>query len=146
IGEEAAHQLFGAHHKMLSAAVSVCGGEELQWLGDGVLAGFESVADAVRCAIAMQQAARRPINGTRLEIRVGINTGDAVRHEDGYFGNSLTIAKRLCSAASAGQILCSKLVTAMLASRNAFSFRELPEAHLDGITAPLNICEVIFER
>ena len=46
------------------------GGQEVKWLGDGLMAVFVSPADAVRCAIEMQQAARRRIAAERLAIRV----------------------------------------------------------------------------
>jgi adenylate cyclase len=77
------------------------------WLGDGVLAAFSSTADAVRCAISIQQTARRPVEGARFEIRIGIHVGEALRREDGYFGAPLVMARRLCERAEAGQILCS---------------------------------------
>src|SRR5215471_17183448 len=57
VGDERAQRLFEAHHQLLSDAVSAHGGSELQWLGDGLMVAFASTADAVRCAIAMQQAA-----------------------------------------------------------------------------------------
>jgi tetratricopeptide (TPR) repeat protein len=56
-GDDAGQHLFRAHHKLPADAIGTCGGEELQWLGDGVLAAFSSSADAVRCAIQIQQTA-----------------------------------------------------------------------------------------
>ena len=61
IGDETGADTFQAHHNLISEALSLCGGEEVQWLGDGVLAAFSSTADAVRCAISIEQTARRPI-------------------------------------------------------------------------------------
>jgi len=57
VGDERARTLFAAHHRLLSDAVAAHGGSELQWLGDGLMVAFSSTADAVRCAVAMQQAA-----------------------------------------------------------------------------------------
>src|SRR5258707_4564178 len=74
-GDENGQRIFHAHHKLMSDAIGSSGGEELQWLGDGVLASFSSTADAVRCAIRIQQTARRPVEGARLEIRIGIHIG-----------------------------------------------------------------------
>src|SRR5580692_1844584 len=75
VGEEAGEHLFRAHHKLMSDTIKASGGEELQWMGDGLLAAFGSAADSVRCAIAMQQATGRPLAGMRMEIRVGIHAG-----------------------------------------------------------------------
>ena len=65
-GDESAERIFEAHHKLLSDAVAAHGGHEVKWLGDGLMVAFPSAADAVRCAIAMQQGAQRPTAGERL--------------------------------------------------------------------------------
>ena len=49
--DESSEQVLRVHHKMLSEAISTCGGEELEWHGYGVAASFTSAADAVRCEI-----------------------------------------------------------------------------------------------
>jgi class 3 adenylate cyclase/tetratricopeptide (TPR) repeat protein len=145
-GDEAGQRLFGAHHKVMTESIDANGGQELEWLGDGVLAVFSSAADAVRCAILMQHTARRPLAGQRFEIRIGLHAGEALRREGGYFGTPVVTARRLCDRASAGQILCSRLVAELLGSRQAFSFRDLGSFELKGIAAPMGVCEVIYER
>ena len=60
VGDETGSQLFRTHRELLANAVNGAGGEEPKWLDDGVLAVFSSAADAVRCAIQVQQTARRP--------------------------------------------------------------------------------------
>src|ERR1700740_465609 len=85
-GDESAQRIFAAHHKLLSDAVAAHGGHEVKWLGDGVVGAFPSAADAVRCAIAMQQSARRPTAGERLAMRVGLHVGEALEKESDYFG------------------------------------------------------------
>jgi len=66
LGDERARSIFERHRRMLRDALAASGGEELQWLGDGQMAAFASPADALRCAVAMQQGAARPIDGERL--------------------------------------------------------------------------------
>ena len=145
-GDEAGQRLFNAHHKMMTQAVNANGGEELEWLGDGILAVFSSAADAVRCAISVQQTARRPAAGTRFEIRIGIHAGEALRREGGYFGTPVVTARRLCDRASPGQILCSRLVQELLTPRRGFDFRELGNLELKGLAAPIGVTEVVYER
>jgi class 3 adenylate cyclase len=91
----------------------------------------------------MQQASRRPVNGERVAIRVGINAGDASRDEGDYFGTAGVTARRLCDRAGAGQILCSAVVEALLAGRQAFSFRDLGEVEMKGIATPVATRDVI---
>jgi adenylate cyclase len=75
-GDERAHRIVRAHHDVLIRAVQAHGGEEIVWLGDGLTAAFGSAIDAVRCAVAIQESARRPLRGEYLAIRVGIHTGE----------------------------------------------------------------------
>jgi class 3 adenylate cyclase len=58
----------------------------VKWLGDGLMVVLVSAAAAVRCAVAMQQAARRPAAGAHLRIRVGLNLGEAMRDESDHYG------------------------------------------------------------
>jgi class 3 adenylate cyclase len=145
-GDEAAQRIFKTHHKLLSDAVAANGGHEVKWLGDGLMVAFPSAADAVRCAIAIQQSARRPAAGARLGIRVGLHVGEAIREEADYFGTAVVIARRLCERAASGQILCSALVAGLLAGRHAFQFSELGAMQLKGLNEPIPACEVSYQR
>jgi class 3 adenylate cyclase/tetratricopeptide (TPR) repeat protein len=145
-GDEVGHQLFRAHHKLMTQAVTASGGEELEWLGDGILAAFSSASDAVRCAVSVQQTARRPAAGARFEIRIGIHAGEALRREGGYFGTPVVTARRLCDRAVRGQILCSRLIQELLSARRGFNFHDLGSMELKGLATPLGVAEVIYER
>jgi adenylate cyclase len=144
-GDESAHRIFDAHHKLLSEAVVAGGGHEVKWLGDGLMVAFPSAADAVRCAIAMQQSAQRAA-GERLSLRVGLHVGEALKKESDYFGTAVVVARRLCESARAGQILCSSLVAGLLAGRQAFDFRDLGALRLKGLNAPVAACEVLYQH
>jgi class 3 adenylate cyclase/tetratricopeptide (TPR) repeat protein len=148
VGDESAQRLFEAHHKLLVDALRETGGEELQWMGDGLMASFNSAADAVRCAIAMQQAARRTIAGHRLAVRAGLNAGEILRQKlgSGYFGTPVVVASRLCALAHAGQILCTNVVAGLLAGRQAFQFRDTGQHSLKGVATPVGVAEVLYQR
>ena len=145
-GDEAGHRFFRAHHKLISDAVISNGGEELEWLGDGVLAAFESSADAVRCAIKIEQTARLPIGNLRFEIRIGIHCGEVLRRDQGYFGTAIVVARRLCDRAEAGQILCSNTIAELLSAHDTLKFRDLGILQLKGIKEPMAACEAVYER
>jgi class 3 adenylate cyclase/tetratricopeptide (TPR) repeat protein len=144
-GDESAQRIFRAHHSLLQDAVAASGGHEVKWLGDGLMVAFPSAADAVRCAITMQQAAHRPTLGERLEIRIGLNVGEALEEEADYFGTPVVVARRLCDRAEAGQILASSLVAGLLSGRQAFRFRDCGQMDLKGIAEPLHTCEVLYD-
>src|SRR6201986_3969116 len=80
--------------------------------GDGFLAEFASVVDAVRCAIEVQQgmaeanAAIPP--GRRIEFRIGINLGDVIAEEHDIFGDGVNVTARLEALAEPGGICVSR--------------------------------------
>jgi class 3 adenylate cyclase/tetratricopeptide (TPR) repeat protein len=147
VGDEQGQRIFQQHHKLLSDVVTTTSGQELQWLGDGLMAAFPSTADAVRSAVAMQRASAQPVLGHRLDIRVGLNVGEVLTQDRGgpYFGTPLVVARRLCDRAGARQILCSSTVAGLLNGRQAFRFRDLGPLALKGITAPVPASEVLYD-
>jgi class 3 adenylate cyclase len=148
-GDEQAQRIFKAHHKLLREAVQAHGGHEVKWLGDGLMVAFDSTADAVKCAIAMQQASRRPTAGERLEIRAGLNVGEAFVDEASaevdYFGTPVVLARRLCDRAGAGQIFASAVVPTLLSGRREFDFDDLGDLELKGIAAPVHAFELRYD-
>jgi DNA-binding SARP family transcriptional activator/class 3 adenylate cyclase len=144
-GDEEAQQVLAAHHALLNETVAAHGGHEVKWLGDGLMVAFPSAADAVRCAIALQQASRRPLRGQRLAIRIGLSAGEAFREATDYFGTPVIIARRLCERAEAGQILCTPVVRELLTGRAGFSFVDLGKVELKGMIEPVGACKVRYE-
>jgi class 3 adenylate cyclase/tetratricopeptide (TPR) repeat protein len=150
LGDERAQRLFEALHERMTRVVEAHAGEELQWLGDGVMAAFGSAADAVRAAIALQHVTRQGIEGERLGLRAGLNVGEVLRSErrdpgSGHFGLPVIVASRLCDRARAGEILASSVVAGLLVGRRAFRFREVGTVELKGVEAPVQACAVEYE-
>jgi class 3 adenylate cyclase/tetratricopeptide (TPR) repeat protein len=145
-GDEEAQRVFRSHHGLLRDAVATYAGQEVKWLGDGLMAVFPSAADAVRCAVAMQQAARRRAAGERLGLRVGLHVGEALADEADYVGTPVVVARRLCDRATAGQIVCSQLVVELLHGRQAFRFDALGPLELKGLREPVGAHAVAYAR
>jgi class 3 adenylate cyclase/tetratricopeptide (TPR) repeat protein/energy-coupling factor transporter ATP-binding protein EcfA2 len=144
-GDEDAQRIFRAHHDLLASVAAEHGGEEVKWLGDGLMVAFPSALEALRAAVAMQHASRRPVAGERLAIRVGLNAGEALRDATDYFGTAVVVARRLCDRAAGGQILCTETVSGLVAGRHEFAFRELGKLPLKGLPQPVAACEVGYE-
>src|SRR4030095_11390287 len=125
LGDEQALRVLRTHQRLLRDAVAVPGGHEGKWPGDGLTTTFASSADAVRCAVAMQQTTRVRAAGERLVMRAGLHVGEVLPDEADYVGASVVVARRLCDRAAAGQILCSALVVELLGGRRAFHFNEV---------------------
>ena len=122
----------------MCASVADHGGREVKTLGDGMLAVFESVGEAVACAGAMQRAFAAAIRGGEpmLGLRVGLSTGDVTQEGDDVFGVSVIAASRLCGAAEPGQVLLPAEVRFLLGTSDHV-FVELGPHELKGLSAPL---------
>ena len=112
LGPVAADELRHEHFGVLREAVADSCGEEVKSTGDGLMIVFRGAADAVACAISIQQRMERRNRAAEvpLTIRVGVALGDATCDEGDYFGMPVVEAARLCDAAEGGRILASELV------------------------------------
>jgi class 3 adenylate cyclase/tetratricopeptide (TPR) repeat protein len=147
LGETTFDDLRRAHFAALREAIERSGGEEVKTLGDGVLAIFGSAADAVTCAVAMQQAADRQARDApaALAIRVGLALGDVSFEEGDVFGAPVVEAARLVAAAGSGQILTTSVVPVVAGGRSEACFTDLGPLELKGLPQPVGVCEVAWE-
>ena len=86
-------------------------GRIVKTTGDGLLVEFASVVDAVRCAVAVQQAMPERNTGVaadnRIELRIGINLGDVIVEDGDIYGDGVNIAARIEALADAGGVFVS---------------------------------------
>src|SRR6202035_132826 len=98
--EEGAHERVRAHlRELIGPKIAEHRGRIVKNTGDGFLAEFASVVDAVRCAIEVQRgmAEREPEmpDDQRIRLRIGINLGDVIAEEHDIFGDGVNVAARL---------------------------------------------------
>ena len=118
-------------------------GRIVKLMGDGMLAEFQSVVDAVRSAIEMQQALsefneRRPADG-RIEVSVGVNLGDVVIDGDDIQGDGVNIAARLEMIASPGGICISGAAYEQICDSVEAEFSDLGENEVKNIPRPVHV-------
>jgi class 3 adenylate cyclase len=106
---------------------------------------FSSVSDALQAAVALQQAARWPVDGLQLAVRVGLDVGETLRADRDHFGTTVLVARRLCDRAEGGQILTSALFADLLGGRRTFRFEPRGRFSIDGIAASVDACEVLYD-
>jgi class 3 adenylate cyclase len=106
--------------------------------GDGFLAEFASVVDAVRCAVEVQRgmAERNATTSPeeRIEFRVGINLGDVIAEGGDIFGDGVNIAARLEALAEAGGICVSRVVRDQVRDKLDYAFEDIGEQHVSCLT------------
>jgi class 3 adenylate cyclase len=110
LGDRMATELIRAHDSIVRRCLSDSGGREVKHTGDGIMASFASTAQAVDCAIAIQQGFERynRANAEPIHIRIGVDCGEPVEDSNDLFGSTVQLAARLCSAAASDQILVSE--------------------------------------
>ena len=83
LGDDDADRLRPSTTELLGDAVATHGGDVVKGLGDGIMAAFSGAADAVTCAVAMQQAIDRHnrTSAEPIDVRIGISLGDAAAEE-----------------------------------------------------------------
>ena len=79
--------------------------------GDGVVAEFPSIVEAIRCAGEIQnEIAERNESvpkDERMQFRIGVNLGDVIAEENNLYGSGVNVAVRLEQLAEPGGI-CSR--------------------------------------
>lgn len=141
LGPEDAEALRQEHFALIRRGVAVGSGTEVKNLGDGIMAAFPAVGDALDAAVAIQveadrQQRRNP--DTPLRIRIGLATGDCVLEDDDYFGEPVVLAARLCDRAGAGVTLATEVVR-LLAPRGRHELVPAGDMELKGIPEPVGV-------
>jgi adenylate cyclase len=117
-------------------------GRVVKTTGDGLLAEFASVVDAVCCAVAFQEGMRER-NGDipedrRIQFRIGINLGDVIVQDDDVFGDGVNIAARLEGLAEPNGVCVSDMVHQSVRSKLDLSFDDLGPQRVKNIGDPVH--------
>ena len=112
LGDVAALELIRVHDAIVRRALARHDGREVKHIGDGIMAAFGQVANAVRAAADIQlQFQKYNSEATEsLRVRIGIHAGEPVADHNDLFGATVQMAFRLCSEAEGDVILVSELV------------------------------------
>jgi TolB-like protein/class 3 adenylate cyclase len=138
--EEEAMQLLNINRTTHKSLIPEFGGKWLKEMGDGILATFPTVTDAVQCAIALQ---KKSAEKEKLSLRIGIHLGEVVFEENDVFGDGVNIAARLASVSNADEILVSESVYRNIENKPEIYTRYKGEKKLKNIRYPIRTYEVI---
>src|ERR1700726_38181 len=145
--EEGTHERLKAHlGELVNPKIREHRGRTVKNTGDGLLVEFQSVVDAVRCAVEVQRAmvdrnADVPAD-KRIEFRFGIHQGDIIVEDGDIFGDGVNLAARLEGIAEPGGICVSGRVRADAAGKVDVAFDDLGEQSLKNIARPVRVYRV----
>jgi adenylate cyclase len=139
-------RLKALRRELLDPEIAEHHGRVVKTTGDGMLVEFASVVDAVRCAVAVQQAMFERNTGiaadNRIELRIGINLGDVIVEGDDLYGDGVNIAARIEALADPGGVFVSNTVHNHVRDRLPFAFEDLGEQQVKNIARPVRVYRV----
>jgi adenylate cyclase len=145
--EEGTHERLRAHlRELVDPKIKEHRGRIVKNTGDGLLAEFQSVIDAVRCAAEVQRGMieREPDmpEERRIRFRIGVNLGDVIAEEDDIFGDGVNVAARLEALADPGGICVSRMVRDNVRDKLNYTFEDLGEQQVKNIARPVRVYRV----
>ncbi len=146
IGDTQGREVLREHERITRETLRAHGGAEVKSMGDGFMAAFTSVTDAIECAIALQRAfcARDEVSAA-LRIRVGLNAGEPIEDAGDLFGAVVILASRICAQAGGGEVLIPEPVR-HLAAGKGFMFSDHGEFVPKGFDDAVRLFEVRWQQ
>jgi predicted ATPase/class 3 adenylate cyclase len=135
------------HDRVMREAIEHAGGLEIATEGDSFFAVFPTAVGAVRAAVAAQHAlAIAPeSNGRRIEVRMGLHTGDGQLGGDSYVGMDVHRAARIAAAGHGGQVLLSEATRGLVESQlpAGVTLRDLGSHRLKDLPHPEHLYDLV---
>jgi class 3 adenylate cyclase len=142
--EEGTHERLKAHlRELVDPKIKEHRGRTVKNTGDGLLAEFPSVVEAVRCAAELQRGmadrnAEIP-EDKRITFRVGINLGDVIAEPDDIYGDGVNVAARLEALAEPGGICISRVVRDQIRDKLIYPFEDRGEQSVKNIARSVQV-------
>ena len=139
LGDTRARELFRTHDAVVRESVERGEGVEVEREGDAFMLAFSGARRGIECAIDIQRSLAR--SDLPLRVRAGLNTGEVIAEERGYFGRAVFVASRVAGIAAGGEILVSEL-TRNLVEADGIRFRDRGAHALKGLRGTHLLYEV----
>ncbi len=146
--EEGTLSMLSAHlNELIEPCINVNRGRLFKTTGDGLLAEFSSVIDAVRCAVAVQEGMEERNAGVSkghwLVFRIGINVGDVIAKDDDVFGDGVNVAARIEGLAEPGGICISRSARDQIRDKLNYGLEDWGEVKVKNITRPVRVFRLL---
>ncbi|MGH6858837.1 MAG: adenylate/guanylate cyclase domain-containing protein [Phyllobacterium sp.] len=150
IDEEGTRALFQADMAdIFEPAIAERRGRLVKTLGDGVLVEFQSVVDALRCAVDIQKRKAERNAGAalkqRMDFRIGINLGDIIVEGEDIQGDGVNLADRIQGLAEPGGIAISGSAYDQVKSKLALGYVSLGEQRVKNVVDPIRVYRILLD-
>ena len=140
--EEGTHNTLGRHLDIVTDTIQAHRGRVVHFAGDAVLAEFDSVVDAVTCAMTAQSELKKNNDNLpdekKLQFRMGINLGDVIVDRNDIYGEGVNIAARLENIAEPGGIAISESIYQQVKNKVDYIFDDLGDHIVKNIADPVS--------
>ncbi len=140
--EQKAFELLKKNRELQKPIIEQFNGRWIKELGDGVMASFNTVSDAVNAAIKIQENCNAAKD---FQLRIGIHLGEVVFENDDVFGDGVNIASRIQAIAKPGCVYISESVHHNVSNKKDILTKFVKEETLKNVKEPLKIFEVILK-
>jgi adenylate cyclase len=141
--ENQAFDLLRKNREIQKPAIEEFNGRLIKELGDGIMAIFPTVSDAVLAAIRIQQSCKA---ANEFQLRIGIHQGEIVIEDNDVFGDAVNIASRIQHAAPPGAIYISEVVHHNVANRKGIETVFIKTENLKNVKEPVRVYQVRLEE
>jgi len=149
-GDQEAFDILEIHDAIISEAVQAHGGRLVKHTGDGFMAAFPKVGQAVRSTIAIQRrlAAHNEAQPERpIYVRIGLNAGVPVERSGDLFGMTVQLAARICAQADGQQILAAGIIHELCDDPGLLpAYREFGRTQAKGFLSAVNLFEIDWDE
>jgi class 3 adenylate cyclase len=135
VGDSEARRLIQLHDRLLRSMIRRNAGIEIAHTGDGVIASFNSLRNALHCAMQVQDSLALHKAQDRefgLRARIGVHAGEPLREQDRLVGIAVNVAFRVCSACAPNRVYVTETVRG-LAAGLGFAFVKRRTRVLKGV-------------
>ena len=137
--EQKAFELLNKNRQIQKPIIEQYNGKWIKELGDGVMATFQTVSDAVTAAIKIQEACN---SAKEFQLRIGIHQGEIVVEENDVFGDAVNIASRIQTIALPGTIYISEVVYHNVSNKSDIHTEFVKIENLKNVKEPVKIYRI----
>src|SRR5262245_5587845 len=145
--EEASTATLRMYGAVVEESIAAHRGHIFSTAGDGFVAEFHSVVEAVRCALEIQKeiAERNAASSedARMQYRIGVNSGDVIAEENNLYGTGVNVAARLEELAEPGGIYISQTVHDHIRNIIEIPLEDVGERRLKNIAGPVHVYRIV---
>jgi adenylate cyclase len=138
--EQMAFDLLNKNRKLEKPIIEQFRGKWIKELGDGVMASFSTVTDAVSAAVKIQEACKQ---SKEFLLRIGIHLGEVIFEDNDVFGDGVNIASRIQAIAGPGEIYISEAVYNNVFNKRDIVTQFIKEETLKNVREPVKIYRVM---